>query len=204
MAVLKAFVRLIDRLPLQRRWLWLLVLIAIVDAIIIYRIYEKRSEHRFDKIIRAAAERYGTDPSLVKAVIWRESAFNPNARGLAGEIGLMQIRGLSAGEWAEAERMYFFTHKDLFNPEANIMAGSWYLNKLLKRYQQTDNPVPYALADYNAGRTHALRWMKGAAKTNSSEFLSQMDYPGTRRYIDAITTRSARYRGDFKAEKTDK
>ena len=42
------------------------------------------------------------------------------------------------------------------------------------------DPLPYALADYNAGRAHVLRWAKEAARTNSALFLQNMDYPGTR------------------------
>ena len=33
-------------------------------------------------------------------------------------------------------------------------------NKMIKRYPDTDDPLAYALADYNAGRTHVLRWAK--------------------------------------------
>ena len=37
------------------------------------------------------------------------------------------------------------------------------LSKLLKRYHQTDNALPYALADYNAGRGNVLRLVLRAA-----------------------------------------
>ena len=49
-------------------------------------------DHSQDKVIIAAASIYDMDPALIKAVIWRESRFNPDARGAAGELGLMQIR----------------------------------------------------------------------------------------------------------------
>ena len=42
------------------------------------------------------------------------------------------------------------------SPAKNTLAGTWYLRKLLGRYQQTDNAMAYALADYNAGRTHVF------------------------------------------------
>ena len=182
---------------MRRRWLWLFLAIALLDAVVIYRWHNSRGERRFDRPIRQAADRCGIDPALIKAVIWRESRFNSSARGQAGEIGLMQIRAPAAEEWAQNERLLLFSHKQLSDPDANIRAGAWYLGKLLKRYPQTDDPVPFALADYNAGRTHVLRWMRGAAKTNSIAFLSQMDFPGTRAYIQAVTDRRARYRPEF-------
>jgi soluble lytic murein transglycosylase-like protein len=50
------------------------------------------------------------------------------------------------------------------------------------------------LADYNAGRTHVLRWNKGAAKTNSEAFLAQMDYPGTRKYAQNVMKQYESYK----------
>src|SRR5213082_801627 len=127
--------------------------------------WKSRKEHRYDRQIVVAARKYNLDPALIKAVIWQESRFNPSVRGRAGEIGLMQVREDAALEWADAEKIHPFNHEEIFNPSKNIQAGSFYLAHLMKRYQNTDNPVPYALADYNAGRTHVLRWNKGAAKT---------------------------------------
>jgi soluble lytic murein transglycosylase len=153
-----------------------------------------RRARQFDAEIAAAATRYKIDPLLVKAVIWRESNFNPNAKGTAGEIGLMQIREEAAFEWADAERLNDFSHIHLWDHNRNIHAGTWYLSKLLKRYTNTDNPIPYALADYNAGRTHVLRWNKGPASTNSAAFLAQMDYPGARKYARTVMERYEKYR----------
>jgi soluble lytic murein transglycosylase len=156
-----------------------------------------RRERSQDAVILAAARRHDVDPALVKAVVWCESRFNPRARGKAGEIGLMQIREPAAREWAQAEGVRPFAHETLFDPGTNTLAGAWYLARLLKRYAHTDDPLPYALADYNAGRSHVLRWNHGAGATNSAVFLQQMTFPGTRRYIEAVVQRRARYHGTF-------
>ncbi|MBI4664619.1 MAG: lytic transglycosylase domain-containing protein, partial [Verrucomicrobia bacterium] len=182
---------------MERRWLWLLVAIILFDLAALRWWFRQRGDNRFDSSIRREARHNGIDPALVKAVIWQESRFNAAARGLAGEIGLMQIRSLAAEEWAQAEGLPFYSHRKLLDPDANIRAGAWYLGKLLRRYPGADDPLPYALADYNAGRTHVLRWMTGAAKTNSTAFLSQMDFPGTRRYIQSVRQRYAFYRKSF-------
>ena len=157
-------------------------------------------DHREDGVIIAAARRYGVEPALVKAVMWRESWFNPRVRGSHGEFGLMQVTEPAAGEWVDAEHIKNFQPEHLFDPVTNASAGTFYLGKLLKRYPQTDNPIPYALADYNAGRTHVLRWSKGAAATNSAAFLAQMDFPGTRKYIRAIMRRRIHYLPEFVEE----
>ena len=181
----------------RRKWLPIVALVIIANAIAGWLYYRYRREHRQDAVIRAAAARYGLDAALVKAVVWRESWFNPEVRGKAGEIGLMQIREPAAREWAEAERIAGFHHEHIRDPGSNTLAGAWYLAKLLRRYPQADDPVPYALADYNAGRGNVLRWNQGAAATNSQQFLAQMTFPGTRRYIETVAERRARYRDEF-------
>ena len=151
-------------------------------------------ERRFDSLILAAAHRYQIDPALVKAVVWRESRFDPDARGRAGELGLMQIRADAASEWAAAERIASFEHRSCLDPATNTLAGAWYLKKLLVRYQDTDNPAAYALADYNAGRSNVLKWLQGPAATQSGVFVRQIGFPATRDYVRAILRRADDYR----------
>jgi soluble lytic murein transglycosylase len=178
----------------RRRWMLLLVAFLAVDAALILWWRHARRERQYDKEIFAAARRYGVHPALIKAVVWRESKYDAGARGRAGELGLMQIREPAAREWAEAEKLTLFWHGRLADPALNTQCGAWYLRKLLLRYRHTDAPMTYALADYNAGRTQVLRWAKGGAATNSTAFLAQMDYPGTRAYVEAVTERFTHYR----------
>ena len=160
-----------------------------------------RLEHSQDARILEAATRYAIDPTLVKAVMWKESRFNPRARGRAGEIGLMQLMDPAAQEWAETVRAYPLPESALYDPRTNVLAGAWYLRKLLQRYRDTDNATRYALADYNAGRGNVLKWARGPGQTNSATFLTQIGYPSTRDYVDAVMRRWDHYqrRGDFPA-----
>jgi soluble lytic murein transglycosylase len=178
-------------------WIPLLGVFLIVDAFVGQWWWRQRREHSQDAPIAEAAKRYGIEAGLIKAVVWRESGFDPSVMGQAREYGLMQIQAAAAGEWAGAERIMGFDSNSLFNPTTNTLAGAWYLRKLIRRYARTDNPLPYALADYNAGRKNALRWMQGEAQTNSALFLGRIDFPGTSRYVAAILKRRERYRDEF-------
>ncbi|MSU42092.1 MAG: lytic transglycosylase domain-containing protein [Pedosphaera sp.] len=184
-----------------RVWKWVCVLgaVAVLDTALLLWWRHHQLEKSQDPAILAAAARYGVEPALIKAVIWRESRFNPSARGAAGEIGLMQIREDAAHEWADAEQLREFHHAHLGDATSNALAGTWYLRKLLLRYPYADNPLPYALADYNAGRSRVLRWANGTAATNSTAFLQQMDFPGTRHYIRSILERRDHYRNQWPA-----
>jgi soluble lytic murein transglycosylase len=157
---------------------------------------------RYDDLIRQASERYAVAPELIKAVIWRESQFQPRKMGLQGERGLMQITERAATDWARAEKIQTFVSTDLFDPKVNIEAGTWYLSRALTHWGAKDNPLPFALAEYNAGRTRVRRWVQdsGMGETASAgDLQAVMDFPSTKNYIAAIIARFDFYRrrGEF-------
>lgn len=184
----------------MKRFGWIFLLVAVwvaLDAWLVRWWWIERRETRAEPHLLAAAREYGVEPALVKAVAWRESRFREDARGTVGELGLMQVGPLAAEEWAKAARIRGFQHADLLDPARNARAGAWYLAKLMRRYPQADVPEVFALADYNAGRVHVLRWLKGTSATNSQEFLAQIDFPGTRDYVNAVIARRDYYRPRF-------
>ena len=85
--------------------------------------------------IKAAAEKYGLDPELVRAVVFQESRFDPFCRGDNGEYGLMQVlpRGAVA-DWARLNRRDIPSADQLTEPELNLEIGCWFLARAKKRY----------------------------------------------------------------------
>ena len=161
---------------------------------------------RYDDLIRQASRRYGVPPELIKAVIWRESRFHPDKTGQHGERGLMQITEGAAADWARVEKVETFVPTDLFDPKVNIEAGSWYLKKALDHWAAKDDPVPFALAEYNAGRTRVKRWVNDSgrgATAGADDLQTAMDFPATKSYIAAIAARRDFYkqRAEFAAGK---
>jgi soluble lytic murein transglycosylase len=179
-----------------RRIILLLVALSLmaITGVAIYLWFVAAQGRKFEPQIEAAAKRYNVDPLLVKAVIWRETRFHPDRRGRAGEIGLMQIQEAAAFDWAGVEHVQNFSHEQCFDPGTNVLAGTFYLGKLLKRYARADNPLPFALADYNAGRGHLLKWNGGAGATNSVVFIGQIGFPNTKAYVKSVMRRYAFYK----------
>ncbi|MDA7915949.1 lytic transglycosylase domain-containing protein [Verrucomicrobia bacterium] len=178
---------------MKKIWTILILVLIAADVFAFLYWFRWRKEARIDRYVQAAASAYDVRPSLIKAIIWRESRFNIAARGGAGEIGLMQIRDLAAQEWATAEDIYPFHHENIIHPGTNTLAGTWYIRKLMERYKHTDNCLPYALADYNAGRSNVLKWMKGKATTNSVVFTAQIGFPSTHDYVQSVSRKYAEY-----------
>jgi soluble lytic murein transglycosylase len=164
----------------------------------IYTFYEWMSPARFkqyDGLIRLVALEHRLDPMLVKAVVWRESRFDPNKNGSAGERGLMQVSEKAAREWARENKIDNFHIEKLFDPKTNLEAGTWYLRRAFEHWETQSDPLPFALAEYNAGASRAQRWSGGdsVAAIPPRTFLKRIDFPGTRKYVDSIIARYAFY-----------
>ena len=141
------------------------VYLAVVSGDPIYTVYEWMSPARFqqyDRLIRVVAVEHHLDPMLVKAVVWRESRFDPNKYGSRGERGLMQVTEKAANEWARENKIADFHVDQLFDPKTNLEAGTWYLRRAVEHWKLQSDPVPFALAEYNAGASRAQRWSKAA------------------------------------------
>lgn len=76
----------------------------------------------YDAIIAKYATIHGVPVALAKAVVRVESNFRPDARGRAGEIGLMQIKPATARMMG-----YSGSAKGLYDPNVNIQYGMKYL-----------------------------------------------------------------------------
>ena len=157
--------------------------------------------HRYDAVIQEAAKRHGIDPMLVKAVVWRESGFVPGKRGLDGERGLMQITDAAAREWVKNEKVANFAPSDLFDPKINIDAGTWLLARALHRYEAKDDPLPFALAEYNAGRSRVAKWSGERdnsdpnSQASSEKLVANIDIASTKNYVETVRQRIRYYHG---------
>jgi len=169
---------------------WNLVLAVLVLALGF--VLHMKKLHRYDRMIVEVSREYHMDPRLATAVIWAESRFKPMQVGAAGEIGLMQVTEPAAQEWADATNRETFQRDDLFDPLTNLHAGCWYLGRAIRYWKnKVPDPIPYALAEYNAGRSNARRWAD-PDDPNARRFVERITYPTTKKYITLILQR---YRG---------
>src|SRR5438270_1164960 len=104
----------------------------------------------YSNVIREQAADKHLDPSLIAAVIYAETKFDPRPSS-AGAEGLMQILPGTAEFLAHRSGATTFSVSDLATPQVNIAYGSYYLRYLINRY---GGDVMLGLAAYNAGETN--------------------------------------------------
>jgi soluble lytic murein transglycosylase len=171
----------------------LLLIVMVGEVGYLYWRMHQPKESPYDPIIAAVARDQGVDPFLVRALIWRESRFDPSTLGTAQEHGLMQVTPVVGEAWAKANNKPNFTPDDLFNPQVNIEVGTWYLGHALRRWDQTDEPMTFALAEYNAGRGNALKWVDPNDPYNHTAFMDRITFPSTRKYVETILAKREEY-----------
>jgi peptidoglycan lytic transglycosylase len=176
-----------------RLFRWGLLVLVIAGAVLGW-VYHRTT--RFDHNIRQASARNGLDFHLVKAVVFEESWFDPNIKGPAGEVGLMQITVAAAKDFCDRKGFPVLGEGRLFEPDLNLEVGCWYLRQALDRFRNSPNPELFALLRYNAGEARAVRWLEQALSKPpplgvdpEEYYLSLVDFPGTREYARHILRR---------------
>jgi len=112
------------------------------------RVAQHPNLDRYKSLIDASAKTHGLEPSLVKAMIAVESAFEPQAVSPKGALGLMQIMPATGERYGVAANAKRTLEQQLFDPATNLRIGTRYMRDLLQRFHQD---LSLALAAYNAG-----------------------------------------------------
>ena len=151
-----------------------------------------QGEEALSPLVEEAALRHGLPPSLVQAVVWKESRFRPKATGSQGEIGLMQLTPGAMRDWAAAHGCPPPGRGRAFAPALNLEIGCWYLARALRRWEGYHSALVLALAEYNAGPATVLREWRPATPDTPLP-LEEIPYPETREYIRQILLQKEHY-----------
>ena len=123
-------------------------------------------DHDLQAYIIHTCEEYHIDPSIIVAMIDRESSFRSDAIGDSGEsVGLMQVK-----ERFHSDRMERLGVFDLLNPYQNVTVGIDYLAELHERYE---GDIEMALMAFNAGPSgaHKHYFSKGIYSSDYSKYV---------------------------------
>ena len=150
-----------------------------VQNIILKKIYKRD----YSEYVYKYSQENNIDPLLTFAIIKAESNFNKNSVSSSGAIGLMQLMENTAQEAALKIGQEVSVKEALYNPEKNIMIGTYYFSHLLELY---DNNYLLALTAYNAGIGNVDKWIKeGIIKEDGSD-IENIPYKETNNYVRKI------------------
>lgn len=141
----------------------------------------------YDSIISEASSAWDVPFSLIKAIIERESSFNPNAYRAEPQINDAS-RGLMQLLLGTAQALGFSgAADDLYDPTLNIRLGTRYLRDLIGTATRSGYGIDSAISAYNAGFS-AQRTGDGkrTGDTTDTPFINQA-------YVDAVITAANAY-----------
>jgi len=143
-------------------------------------------------IIEKAAGENDLDETLLRAVIWCESGYRPDAVSPIGARGLMQLTE-DTFNWVrwrldEEEKTTF---EDAFDPEVNIKYGAYLLRWLLDTF---DGETETALAAYHAGANVVRGWLADPDCSADGKTLDNIPYRDTAQYVPRVLRAQRAYR----------
>lgn len=147
-------------------------------------------------IIREQAAAKRVDPTLIAAVIFAESKFDPHPSA-AGAQGLMQILPATAYYLAHLSGGRTFTASDLATPSINVAYGTYYLRYLLDHYGGNEL---LAVAAYNGGLANVDRWVAQARADGGELTVAAIPFPETREYVQRVLGAQRAYRARYAGE----
>jgi len=157
---------------------------SIITARKFYNIYRRDKKVCFDQkilnilfplpfkdLITELSTKYDIDPTLVYAIIRRESLFDSTAVSPKGAKGLMQLMEKTAIKVNEGQRV------NLFKVRENLETGIKYLKSLIDSFG-----LYYGICAYNAGEKSVKKWKKFVPENEVSIFFD-IPYRETRKYL---------------------
>lgn len=127
---------------------------------------------------------------LVHAIIKQESGFAPTAVSHVGAIGFMQLMPDTARLVAKEMGIPYNKTKLAQDIEYNIRLGSFYIKKLINRFEGSEM---MAIAAYNAGPNAVQRWVnefydprKEQDVDKVIDWIELITYSETRNYVQRI------------------
>lgn len=144
---------------------------------------------KYQTEINLYSQKYNIEPVLIFSLIKTESNFNKDAISSKGAVGLMQIMPSTAIFIADELKFNNFTVDDLLIPKINIEFGVYYLNYLIKKFENIDT----AICAYNAGETIVKKWLLDENYSVDTLSLTNIPYPETYNYLKKVKIYSKFY-----------
>lgn len=144
------------------------------------------------------AKEYLVPKELVWGIMRAESSFRKDAISPVGALGLMQVMPFTGHKVSQLLGDLQFKSSDLLQPEVAIRVGARYLQRLMKKF---DNSIPLVAASYNAGPHRVKNWLASFGYLDMDEFIEHIPFLETRNYVKKVVTNSQIYSSLYNSKK---
>lgn len=172
-----------------------IISILIVSALVAFcwvgidtALTKKTHPLEYKETVELYADEYSVPKELIYAVIKTESKFKSDVVSRAGAIGLMQITPDTFTWLCNKNQDSDNNINRLYNPEANIKYGVYYLDMLYSEFGSWET----ALAAYNAGPTNVRDWLSNS-ELSQDGVLTHIPFKETREYVEKVMTAKETY-----------
>ncbi|NNF60972.1 MAG: transglycosylase SLT domain-containing protein [Gammaproteobacteria bacterium] len=142
----------------------------------------------FRELFEQHSESLGLPATWAFGIARSESLFMPDVTSSAGALGVMQVTPETGRLTARQARMRYRGRYTLLNPEDNIALGTFYLDRMLARF---DDHQVLATAAYNAGPHRVDRWLPEDEAVAADIWVETVPYTETRGYLRRVLTADA-------------
>lgn len=133
----------------------------------------------------------GKNPEgYLHSIMRKESGFDPHVLSYADAQGLLQMIPATTKRVAKELGLTYDPGR-LYEPEFNVMTGSWYIGRLLQKFK---GQIPLGAGSFNSGPRPVMRWLDKYGDREIDELVELVPYTQTREYMKKVTENYARYR----------
>ncbi len=133
----------------------------------------------------------GKNPDgYLHSIMRKESGFDPHVLSYADAQGLLQMIPATTMRVAKELGVPYDPGR-LYEPDFNVMTGSWYIGHLLQKFK---GQIPFGAGSFNSGPRPVMRWLDLYGDREIDELIELVPYTQTREYMKKVTENYARYR----------
>ncbi len=144
----------------------------------------------YEKWVMDETQKLQIPSEFVWSIMRAETIFRSSAISPVGARGLMQVMPRTGRKLASLMGAESVAVDDLLKPEVSIRFGSYYLQRLLKKF---NGNICLAAAAYNGGPHRVHAWMHYFGDGDLDEFIEHIPYLETRNYVKKVTKYFAIY-----------
>ncbi len=148
-------------------------------------LWEYAYPRAYAPVVTKYSKQFEVPFELIWGIMRAESSYKKDVISPVGALGLMQVMPGTGIRVSSLMNENNFEPRSLLEPEVAVKIGSKYLQRLMKRFE---NSIPLVAAGYNAGPHRVKAWLLGFGNLDVDEFVEHIPFLETRNYVKRVVS----------------